>query len=185
MIYVNIPAADYKAIEPSKQRKGVQFYYVRFNAVETDGIVHAVETEIDHEPTQAEIETLQAQFLARMKHFVAIAIEAHAKSEAVKVFSINGHSGWLNSEERVSIRKAAADKAAAGRETTTLYFAGIAFETTPAKVEQILAAVEVYASDCYDRTEAHKAAIEALSTPEEVQTYNYAEGYPETLEFEV
>ena len=185
MIYVNIPAADYKAVEPSKQRKGVQFYYVRFNAVETDGIVHAVETELDHEPTQAEIEALQAQFLARVKHFVAIAIEAHAKSEAVKVFSINGHSGWLNSEERGSIRRAASDKAAEGRDVFTLYLSGNGIQMTPAKVEEILKAVEVYASDCHDKTEAHKAAVEALNTPEEVQTYNYAEGYPETLEFEV
>ena len=185
MIYVNIPAADYKAVEPSKQRKGVQFYYVRFNAVETDGIVHAVETELDHEPTQAEIEALQAQFLARVKHFVAIAIEAHAKSEAVKVFSINGHSGWLNSEERGSIRRAASDKAAEGRDVFTLYLSGNGIQMTPAKVEEILKAVEVYASDCHDKTEAHKAAVEALSTPEEVQAYNYAEGYPETLEFEV
>lgn len=185
MIYVNIPAADYKAVEPSKQRKGVQFYYVRFNAVETDGIVHAVETELDHEPTQAEIEALQAQFLARVKHFVAIAIEAHAKSEAVKVFSINGHSGWLNSEERGSIRRAASDKAAEGRDVFTLYLSGVGIPMPPAKVEEILKAVEVYASDCHDKTEAHKAAVEALSTPEEVQTYNYAEGYPEKLEFEV
>lgn len=185
MIYVNIPAADYKAVEPSKQRKGMQFYYVRFNAVETDGIVHAVETELDHEPTQAEIEALQAQFLARVKHFVAIAIEAHAKSEAVKVFSINGHSGWLNSEERGSIRRAASDKAAEGRDVFTLYLSGVGISMPPAKVEEILKAVEVYASDCHDKTEAHKAAVEALSTPEEVQTYNYAEGYPEKLEFEV
>lgn len=185
MIYVNIPAADYKAVEPSKQRKGVQFYYVRFNAVETDGIVHAVETELDHEPTQAEIDDLQTQFLARVKHFVAIAIEAHAKSEAVKVFSINGHSGWLNSEERGSIRRAASDKAAEGRDVFTLYLSGVGIPMPPAKVEEILKAVEVYASDCHDKTEAHKAAVEALSTPEEVQTYNYVEGYPEKLEFEV
>ncbi len=184
MIYVNIPAADYKAVEPSKQRNGVQYYYVRFNAVENDGIVHAVETELNHEPTQAEIEELASSFLARVKHFVAIATEAHAKSDAVKAFLINGIRGWLNSEERVSIRKAAADKAAAGRETVMLYLSGQGIEMTPAKVEEILAAVEVYASDCYDKTEQHKAAVAALESVEDVQAYDYTAGYPETLSFE-
>lgn len=185
MIYVNIPAADYKAVEPSKQRKGVQFYYVRFNAVETDGIVRAVETELDHEPTQAEIDALQAQFLARVKHFVAIAIEAHAKSEAVKVFEINGVRGWIDSDNRGSIRRAAADKASEGREVFTLYLSGVGIPMPPAKVEEILKAVEVYASDCHDKTEDHKAAVEALTDPDEVQSYDYAAGYPEVLSFEV
>ena len=172
-------------MEPSKQRSGKQFYYVRFNAKEKDGIVSAVETELDHKPTAAEIEAMPAQFLARVKHFVAIAIEAHAKSEAVKVFEINSVRGWLDSEERGSIRRAASDKAAEGRDVFTLYLSGNGIQMPPAKVEEILKAVEVYASDCHDKTEEHKAAVEALTDPDEVQNYDYTAGYPEILSFEV
>ena len=158
---------------------------MRFNAQEKDGIVSAVETELDHEPTAAEIEAMPAQYLARVKHFVAIATEAHAKSEAVKVFEINSVRGWLDSEERGSIRRAAADKASEGREVFTLYLSGVGIPMPPAKVEEILKAVEVYASDCHDKTEEHKAAVEALADPDEVQRYDYTAGYPEVLSFEV
>jgi hypothetical protein len=184
-VRTSIPASEYQAVKPSKQRSGKQFYYVRFNAQEKDGIVSAVEVEIDHEPTAAEIEAMPAQYLAHTKHLVAVAIEGHAKSEAVKVFEINSVRGWLDSEERGSIRRAAADKASEGRDVFTLYLSGTCIQMPPAKVEEILKAVEVYASDCHDKTEEHKAAVEALADPDEVQAYDYTAGYPETLSFKV
>lgn len=158
---------------------------MRFNAKEKDGIVSAVETEIDHEPTAAEIEAMPAQYLAYTKNLVTVAIEGRAKSEAVKVFEINSVRGWLDSEERGSIRRAASDKAAEGREVFTLFLSGNGIQMPPAKVEEILKAVEVYASDCHDKTEDHKAAVEALTDPDEVQSYDYTAGYPEVLSFEV
>jgi hypothetical protein len=184
-VRTSIPASEYQAVKPSKQRSGKQFYYVRFNAQEKDGIVSAVEVEIDHEPTAAEIEAMPAQYLAHTKHLVAVAIEGHAKSEAVKVFEINSVRGWLDSEERGSIRRAAADKASEGRDVFTLYLSGTGIPMPPAKVEEILKAVEVYASDCHDKTEENKAAVEALADPDEVQAYDYTAGYPETLSFKV
>ena len=47
----------------------------------------------------------------------------------------------------------------------------------------MLYALEVYASACYDRTQAHLAAIDALETIEEIESYDYRVGYPEKLKF--
>ena len=49
----------------------------------------------------------------------------------------------------------------------------------------MLSALEVYALQCYNVTEEHKAAVNALTTIEEVDAYDYKTGYPEKLSFDV
>ena len=48
---------------------------------------------------------------------------------------------------------------------------------------QMLYAVENYASQCYDTTASHKAAVDELKTTDEVVAYDYRSGYPENIEF--
>lgn len=48
---------------------------------------------------------------------------------------------------------------------------------------QMLYALEVYASACYDNTQKHLTIVDSLETIEEVLEYNYKTGYPEKLEF--
>jgi hypothetical protein len=48
---------------------------------------------------------------------------------------------------------------------------------------QMLYALEVYASACYDNTQRHLAAVDSLSTIEEIQSYDYTTGYPDKLKF--
>lgn len=182
MIYVNIPEAEYKAVEKSKVRNGVQYYFARFNAVTTDGITHAVECELDHKPNATEIASLQTQFYARTRHYKLIGVEGFAKSDAVKSFDVNGNPVWLDSEARASIAKAVADKRAAGRTETTLYLGGTGYKMDLDKADEILRGVEIYASDCYEATENHKAAIAALPD-EELEAYDYTSNYPERPSF--
>lgn len=165
-------------------------YYIRVLPVESTDesgtvIVESVEDKIDHKPTKKDFSDLEARWLSGCKRWKKSEIAEYAKSDAVKVFELNGVRGWLNSEERVSIRRAVADKAAVGRDTVSVYVSGQGFNMTPAKAEEILAAVEVYASDCYDVTENHKAAVDALTTPAEVEAYDYTAGYPQPLQFAV
>lgn len=44
--------------------------------------------------------------------------------------------------------------------------------------------IELYASACYDVTQMHLAAINGLTSVEEVKNYDYLAGYPEKLRFE-
>ena len=49
--------------------------------------------------------------------------------------------------------------------------------------KQMLVALEVYAGDAINVTEAHKAAIEALATIEDVEAYDFSANYPTKLSF--
>lgn len=48
---------------------------------------------------------------------------------------------------------------------------------------QMLYALEIYASQCYDNTQWHLANINTLTTIEELEAYDYTSGYPEKLRF--
>jgi len=185
MIYVNIPKAEYANCQPSKQRNGIQYYYARFNEKENDGIVHAVEVEIDHEPTAEDFANLQASYLAKQKHFVQVAIDAHDKSEDVNSFLLNGASAWVDKATRVGLRNSIQVEKAAGKTETVVYLNGVAYTIPVDKALAMLDAIELYAIDCYRKTEEHKANVAALTDAYEVQAYNYCEGYPEKLSFEV
>lgn len=45
--------------------------------------------------------------------------------------------------------------------------------------------VQLYANQCFGVTQRHKAAIAGLSTVEDIEGYDFTEGYPERLRFEV
>ena len=182
---VDLPKGEW-----AKEKATAGGYYIRVLPVEkTDEsgnvIVVSVEDKIDHKPAKKDFSDLEARWLSGNKRWKKREVEDYAKSGAVKVFAINGVSGWLDSEARVSIRRSVADKAAQGRDSVTVYVSGHGFTMTPAKAEEILAAVEVYASDCYDVTENHKAAVDAMDNVDAVESYDYAKGYPQPLQFEL
>lgn len=182
---VDLPKGEW-----AKEKATAGGYYIRVLPVDkTDEsgnvIVVSVEDKIDHKPSKKDFSDLEARWLSGNKRWKKREVEDYAKSGAVKVFAINGVSGWLDSEARVSIRRSVADKAAVGRDTVSVYVSGHGFNMTPAKAEEIMAAVEVYASDCYDVTENHKAAVDALDNVDAVEAYDYANGYPQPLQFEI
>lgn len=184
-VRTSIPASEYQAVKPSKQRSGKQYYYVRANAKEEDGIVSAVEVEIDHEPTAAEIEQIAADYLAHLKKCVLISIEGYDRSDEVNGFKINGEHGWADKATRVGLHNSISIEKEAGAQTTVIYVNGKAYTLPVDQALQMLAALELYAIDCYRKTEEHKAAVEAMTDPDEVQKYDYAAGYPQQLEFEI
>jgi hypothetical protein len=47
----------------------------------------------------------------------------------------------------------------------------------------MLNAIELYASACYDKTQAHIANINAIADLETLKNYDYRTGYPEKLRF--
>lgn len=186
MVYVNIPEGEYKAIEPSKLLNGVQYFFVRFNAVTTDGIVHAVEHELNHEPSNEEILALQEEWLSKNKVWKKLYAEAYAKSNAVKGILVNGEQvEWFDSERRTSIRQAINDKRAEGRTTTTIYFSNGAYPMSLDDATSLLRTIELYASDCYEVTEQHKAAIDNLTTVSEIEQYDCSAFYPTMPSFTI
>lgn len=161
-------------------------WYVRVLPKENDGLVVSVEELIDHEPTAADAEALVAKWVAAAKDAKVAEAHDHAKTDSVRAFVVNGAKvGWLNSEQRVSIRQSVADKAAAGRTQTTLYLSDGAHVCTTEKALQTLAVLEVYASDCNDAVMRHEAAIVELTTAESVEAYDVAAGFPDMPAFDL
>ena len=90
---------------------------------------------------------------------------------------------WLTRDERTQIDESINAYEATGATEMTKYFNGVPYTFTLVLWKQMLNALIVYASEALNVTEAHKAAISALTTIEEVEEYDFEQGYPEKLEF--
>lgn len=167
----------------------VEFYeleYQRKPQLET--IVTDIIAAIPDEPinlteiaTMAEI--LDEEPIEPMRKALLHNVEIYDTSGAVNSFTLQGKQMWLPKETRVGLVNSITIERNAGKETTTLWFDGAKYELPVDTALQMLAALELYALDCYNVTAAHKADIEALTTVEEVVAYDYTTDYPEKLNF--
>ena len=121
--------------------------------------------------------------LAEAKNNKLMEIEAYDTSSSVNSFTISGQEMWLNVEERQQLATQISANEAIGRESMTRWFNGVSFTFPIAQWKQMLVALEVYAGDALNVTEAHKAAVNALTTVADVEAYDYTANYPEKLSF--
>ncbi len=112
-------------------------------------------------------------------------ITAYDTSDKVNGFLLNGLLVWLDKATRVGLMNSTTIAKAAGQETTTLWLKGIKLVVDCDKAIQLLSALEMYALKCFNVTASHKAAVNELTTIEEVEVYDYKTGYPKMLEMSV
>lgn len=112
-------------------------------------------------------------------------IEAYDASSAVNGFMLNGSLVWLDKSTRVGLMNSTNIAKATGSTTTTLWLGGARMVVPCDKAIQLLSALEMYALGCFNVTASHKAAVEAMTTIDEVLAYDYTQGYPEQLKMEV
>lgn len=112
-------------------------------------------------------------------------ITAYDTSDAVNSFTLDGDTMWINRDDRVSTMNSTTILKNAGIETVTQWYGGKKYTLPCDTLIQMLQALEIYALTCYNVTEEHKAAVNALTTIEEVDAYDYTIGYPEKLSFSV
>lgn len=110
-------------------------------------------------------------------------IDGYDTSSDVNSFTLGGKQMWLPKETRVGLVNSITIEKAAGKETTVLWFGGERYELPVDTALQMLSALELYALECYNVTAAHKAAVNALESVEDVVAYDYTQGYPEKLNF--
>ena len=110
-------------------------------------------------------------------------ITEYDQSEDVNSFTLQGKQMWLPKETRVGLVNSVTIEKNAGKETTILWFGGERYELPVDTALQMLSALELYALECYNVTAAHKAAVNALESVEDVVAYDYTQGYPEKLNF--
>lgn len=110
-------------------------------------------------------------------------IGIYDKSDAVNSFSLSGKKMWLSKEDRVGLVNSINIEKQAERLYTVLWFESVKYTIRISDALAMLNALELYALDCYNVTQQHIAAVRNLQTRKEIESYNYAAGYPVKLEF--
>lgn len=137
---------------------------------------------VKEEPTEGEI-------LNKAKAVKLRDLHEYDESNAVNVCFIR-YGGqvityWADKHERDALKSAIRDCIALGRKEYRLDLREKGFSITlPCELLlQMLAALEVYATECYNKTTDHEFAIKALTTKDEMEAYDFTVGYPEKLVF--
>lgn len=110
-------------------------------------------------------------------------IQSFDKSKDVNSFILSGKSTWLDKSTRVGLFNSIHIEQEAGKTETVLWHDGVKNVMPISDVLVMLNALELYALNCYNVTQEHIAAVNALSTVEEVEHYNYKVNYPVKLNF--
>lgn len=110
-------------------------------------------------------------------------ILTYDSSSMVNEFSIGGQPMWLNKATRAGLLLRFEAEGKVGRTETTLWSNGQSYTLPLEQAQQILIALELYASACYDNTQSHIAEVMKLDSKEAVEAYDYTTGYPQKLAF--
>lgn len=123
--------------------------------------------------------------LSRAKSKVRTRIDIYNNSSDVNFFTLGGSRMWLSYEDRQRLRLSIAAYEHDGKDEMTKVWKGTTYTFPMAKWKDMLAAVEIYASECQNVTERHIADVDALTSIDAVFAYDYKTGYPERLTFTV
>lgn len=123
------------------------------------------------------------EVIAELKEMKYDEITKYDKSSNVNVFSLNGVDVWLDRDTRVSLMNSTTIAKNMGQENTILWLGTIKITVKCDQAIQLLSALEMYALSCFNKTAEHKKNVEALSTINEIVSYDYTVGYPEKLNF--
>lgn len=127
----------------------------------------------------------ESNVLSALKDKVIGYITKYDNGDNVNAFFVSGQKVWLDKDTRAGLMLRFNAEKSSGKIETTLWLGTQSITLGIDKAIQMLYAIEVYASACFDNTAKHKANVMALDSIEEVMSYDYTTGYPEKLSFEI
>lgn len=125
-----------------------------------------------YEPT---IEDYRRDMINEIKRFDS--------SNEVNGFYIGEFEVWLDKATRVGLKLRFDAEIASGKAETILWYEGMQFPLELSMAVQMLNTIELYASACYDNTQAHIANVNTIEDIESLKNYDYRTGYPDKLRF--
>lgn len=138
------------------------------------------------------VEPTEEELLAEAKRKKIDELDLYDNSSEVNdciiVYQGNELHYWASKTQRNDLKNAVRDCVAMGRDTYRLDLRdkGISITLLCELLLQMMAALEVYAIDCFNKTTDHRFAIEACKTEGEVDAYEFrGVGYPAKCRFEV
>lgn len=186
-----IPVKDLVTVEKVGNKILVRFDAVKDADMDAYSCVEgsASASEYDEQEVRREYEAWKHKWaekaLTIAKRAKIAEITDYDTSDKVNGFMLNGLLVWLDKATRVGLMNSTTIAKAAGQETTTLWLGGLKLVVDCDKAIQLLSALEMYALECFNVTASHKAAVNELTTIEEVEAYVYKKGYPKMLEMSV
>ena len=141
-----------------------------------DGWVEYIKTVNIPTPTDEEM-------LERYRSDKIEEIIKYDSSPEVNEFFLGETSIWLDKATRAGLKLRFEAEISMGKDNTTLWYDNIQYSLGLNKATQMLLAIELYASACYDNTQAHVANVKALENIEDIKNYDHRTGYPEKLRF--
>ena len=113
-------------------------------------------------------------------------ISKYDSSANVNQFTINEViPAWFTPEERSNYANSINAAELLGVEKLSFFVGENSLEVPTASAKQMLAAIQLYADACFIVTKQHKMAVNALTSIEEVDSYDYTAGYPKKLNFDL
>lgn len=132
-----------------------------------------------------EPELSDEQMLQQAKEALKQRIVAYGESDNVDKLYVNGVGLWLDKTKRSGLILRFSAEQAKGLTHTTLWEDGTPFNLSIETGFQLIYALEIYASACFDNTQKHIANAKTLTTVDDCETYDYTTGYPDKLEIEL
>ena len=123
------------------------------------------------------------QILANARRDKKNDINSYDSSSAVNEFYIQDVPVWLDKATRAGLKLRFEAEIAIGKTETALWYNNMQFPLELNLAMQMLYAIEIYASECYDNTQLHLANVDRIETLDAVLEYDYTVGYPEKLRF--
>ena len=121
------------------------------------------------------------EVIAKLKELKNDEITKYDASSNVNVFTLNGINVWLDRDTRVSLMNSTTIAKNMGQENTILWLGTIKITVKCDQAIQLLSALEMYALSCFNKTAEHRKNVEALTTINDIVSYDYTVGYPEKL----
>lgn len=180
-----IPTDKYQEIESRGDR-----FLVHFSPSEVDGCIECVECSVPVEGFDSKearsmyelwVSKQQEKDLFWAKSKKLEEINEYDKSAEVNTFFLNEQPRWLEYEERSKIYDGNERLRSEGRVNTTLWIGTERFDSTIEAAQKLISQLEVYAKDCFNVTATHKRNVSALTSVDDIRSYDYKTGYPEKL----
>lgn len=164
-------------------RKGDAVYNGRYIEVNDRMIITPTpEILLENGYTPVDVEPSQKELLAAAKVEKIAEIKEYDNSDAVNSFKLNGISVWINREDRIGTRKAIELEIASGKTESEIWLNGFKLIVNSELALKLLDAVGHYAYSAYNVTQSHIFAVKNLTSINEVEKYDYTNGYPQKLD---
>ena len=123
------------------------------------------------------------EILQKEKEIAIDALLEYDSSEDVNIFYMGDFAMWLDKATRVGLKLRFDAEIASGKTNTILWYEGHQFPISLETALIMLNAIELYASACYDNTQAHIANVKAIEDVDALKVYDHRTGYPDKLRF--